>query len=75
MIPSVCLHVNIPRSIVRTFYNGQVFVGLKESAFVHSSTYRHAAEMQQVLDIHKPIVAIYSDEGPDHRVTYGSVQI
>lgn len=31
--------------------------------------------MLQVIDHTKPIVAIYSDGGPDHRVTYGSVQL
>ena len=75
MTPSVALNVDIPRCIENTFYDGNVHVWLKESAFEASSPYRHAAEMQHILDIKKPIVAIYSDGGPDHRVTYGSVQI
>ena len=75
MTPSVALHVEIPKYIEQTFYDGDVYVWLKESAFEASSPYRHAAEMNQILDIEKPIVAIYSDGGPDHRLTYGSVQI
>ena len=73
--PSVALSVKIPDSIEETFYNGEVSVFLKESVFEPSSSWRHAAEMLQVIDQTKPIVAIYSDGGPDHRVTFGSVQL
>ena len=72
---SVALSVKILDSIEETFYNGEVSVFLKESVLKPSSPWRHAAEMLQVINQTKQIVAIYSDGGPDHRVTYGSVQL
>ena len=75
MTPSVALRVDIPRSIEHTFYDGNIHVWLKESAFEASSPYRHASETEHILDREKPIAGIYSDGGLDHRITYGSVQV
>lgn len=75
MTPSVALHVNILSLVEQTFYDGDVYACLKESAFEHSSLWRHSSEMQHILDVGKPIVAIYTDGSPAHRVTYGSVQM
>lgn len=72
--PRIALSMKTPDSIEETFYVGKVSVILKESVFELSSPQRHAAEMLPVIDHTKPIV-IYSDGGPDHHVTCGSVQL
>ena len=76
--PSVTLRVNVPDSIDGSFYDGQVYVGIKENCFEASSPIRHMAELYNVIqreEIKKPILCFYTDGGPDHRVTYASVQI
>ncbi|CAG2243120.1 unnamed protein product [Mytilus edulis] len=80
--PSVNLFSEIPDEIEQTFYGGQVFVGVKETAFQSSSPWRHATEMSKILKnsflengMIKPILFFYSDKGPDHRLTYVSVQM
>jgi hypothetical protein len=64
------------------FFLGRVFVGLKESIFEPSSPMRHICELYSVIHDEstigpslKPVVFIYSDGGPDHRLTYVSVQL
>ena len=78
LTPSVCFLINIPESITESFYTGRVFVGLKENAFQPSSPIRHMTELKGVLeavnDSH-PLPLLYTDGGPDHRLTYASVQI
>ena len=59
---------------------GHVFVGLKCSAFEPSCSFHHMSELHQLISSNnsaasKPIVFIYSDGGPDHRITYISVQL
>lgn len=82
LTPSVNLFSAIPDEIENTFYGGTVFVGLKESAFQPSSPWRHAAKLSKIFrssyaenNVIKPILALYSDGGPDHRLTYVSVQM
>lgn len=51
---------------------------LKEAAFEPSSPYRHSCEMYKLVHVPapvQPIMFIYSDGGPDHRLTYLSVQV
>ena len=54
-------------------------MGLKEAAFEASSPMRHAVELGKILSHHvdpeKSVLFIYSDGGPDHRVSYISVQL
>ena len=56
-------------------------VKFKEATFQPSSALRHAAELCRSLKAAKvntalkPILAIYTDGGPDHWLTYGTVQI
>lgn len=56
-----------------------MYVGLKDSVFEPSSPMRHMTELYQTIlktETHKkPILFIYSDSGPDHRLTYISVQL
>ena len=79
IIPSVTLLVDIPDDIQDSWYRGQVLVGFKDAAFEASSPFRHATELSHVLDggdEHcKPVLFMYSNWGPDHRLTYVSVQV
>ncbi|XP_019859353.1 PREDICTED: uncharacterized protein LOC109587561 [Amphimedon queenslandica] len=76
--PSVTLLVDIPDSIEGSFYTGQVFIGLKDSVFEPSSPIRHATELYKILLRRmsgRSILFVYSDGGPDHRLTYLTVQL
>ena len=42
LTPSVNFLIHIPEIIEDSFYRGEVFVGLKDSTFEHSSPIRHA---------------------------------
>lgn len=68
----------MPDTIEESFYHGKVFVVLKENAFQPSSAIRHMAELKNLLtrlgEV-KPILLLYTDGGPDHRLTYLSVQL
>ena len=62
----------------RCLHTGEVIVMLKEGAFEPLSPLRHTTELSNVLGDrvqHKPILFVYSDGGPDHRVTYISVKL
>ena len=75
VIPSVALQVDIPEDVSESWYLGQVTVTLKDVAFEPSSLMRHATELSKFLEGDaKPILFLYSDGGPDNRVTYISVQ-
>lgn len=84
LTPSVCLLVDIPEKVEDTFYKGQVFVTLKDSIFQPRSPWRHATELIEILKKGNtndgilavpPILLIYSDGGPDHRLTFESVKL
>ena len=49
MIPSVSLVVDIPDKTSESWYDGQVNVAYKDSAFEPSSPIRHAAELADLL--------------------------
>ena len=78
IIPSVSLFIDIPENIEGSWYTGQVKVGLKEAAFEPSSPQRHASELQKFFEesdcSSKPVCFVYCDGGPDHHLTYVSVQ-
>ena len=78
LTPSVAMIIDVPESIEGSFYRGRVFVLLKENAFNPSSPRRHMAELKgilQELGPVKPVLLLYTDGGPDHRLTYISVQL
>jgi hypothetical protein len=78
MTPSVNLFIQVPDHIDESFYTGQVCVSFKENAFQPSSPMRHMAELKggmTSMKINKPILLAYTDGGPDHRLTYLSVQL
>ena len=78
--PSVSLVVDIPDEVSGSWYNGQVWVGLREGAFEPSSPHRHITELHNALQEQnlwedKSCLFVYCDGGPDHRLTYLSVQV
>lgn len=78
--PSVVFLSSIPSSIDDTFFTGDVCVITKDKAFQPSSPIRHARELECVVkdkfgDTYPPILFMYSDGGPNHRLTFGSVQV
>ena len=76
--PSVVLLTDIPMEISGSWYVGQVFILFKDGAFEPSSPIRHATELFNILEneaIDRPVLFLYSDGGPDHRVTYLSVKL
>ena len=61
-----------------SFYSGRAFVTLKDKVLQPSSALRHAAEQCRILSSNfpdSPVVVIVSDGGPDHRLTFYSVQV
>ena len=78
IIPSILLLCEIPAEISGSWYDGEVKVMFKEGAFEPSSPLRHSTEIANaittVVQI-KPVLFIYSDGGPDHRVKYISIKI
>ena len=77
---SVIFFINIPESIEHSFYNGKVFVSYKDTLFQPSNAIRHVTEFYNAIQSHynlniPPILCLYTDGGPDHRTTFGSVQI
>ncbi len=80
LTPSVIFFCEVPKSIKESFYSEKVFVSFKDTTFQPSSGIRHATEFFKVIFSHyqssvPPILCLYTDGGPDHRVTYRSVQI
>ena len=70
------LNVNIPEKVENSFYRGKVFVGLKDHTFEPSSSIHHLTELHSVLiDDTNPLLAMYTDGGPDHRTNFVSVQL
>ena len=74
--PSVTLVVDIPNSPLESFYRGKVYIHVKDSIFSPSSPLAHCCELQDILSAScpggniPPILAVYTDGGPDHRPTY-----
>ena len=78
IVPSVVLFTEIPMEISGSWYDGQVFVLFKEGAFEPSSPVRHCTELTSIIAekaVDLPVLFIYADGGPDHRVTYLSVKL
>lgn len=80
LTPSVTFFIDIPESIEHSFYNGKVFVSYKDTLFQPSTAIRHSTEFYNAIQSYygpniPPILCLYTDGGPDHRTTFGSVQI
>lgn len=78
LIPTVLLRVDIPSSMDGSWYDGQVYVGVKEAVFEPSSALRHASELHNILLTEmgmESVLFLYTDGGPDHQTTYISTQL
>ena len=78
LTPSVCLDVDVPEQTDESFYRGQVSVSLKDSVFQASNPFRHAVELENILNMKadkKPVLMLFTDGGPDHKVTFHSVKL
>lgn len=79
IVPSVSFEIDIPESLDESWYRGTVHVGYKDAVHEPSSPLRHATELFSILQAQssnfRPIMFIYTDGGPDHRLTYLSVQL
>ena len=76
--PSVTFLVDIPDDIAGSWYAGQVHVLYKDTIFEPSSPSRHGTEIVSILGeraIDYPVLFMYTDGGPDHRLTYASVKL
>ena len=75
LTPSVTMFCH---DIEKSFYHGDVYVGLKDSAFKPSSANRHGAELSNLLSGRTkkmPMLLLYTDRGGDHNVQNVSTQI
>ena len=78
IVPSVAFFVDVPESAQDSFYSGRPHVTLKDKVIQPSSPLRHATEQCKILSSYFPdsaVILLVSDGGPDHRLTYYSVQI
>ena len=78
LISSVSFIINIPESIEGSWYEGAVHVGYKDAVLQPSSALRHATEVNSIFVPkigNKSILFVYTDGGPDHRLTFFSVQL
>lgn len=80
VIPSVILVLDIPHTICDSWYDGKVYVGVKDAVFQPSSPLQHMCELSSVINRYfgnsiPPILHLYTDGGPDHHLTYISVQL
>ena len=84
VIPSVAFKCEIPDSPSDSFFSGDVHVVLKDKIFYPSNAFRHGTEIARLVRdkyspdgvvADKPIMIQYTDGGPDHRTTYGSVHL
>ena len=71
----------VPDNASDTFFRGTPFVTTsKDKVTQPSSAIRHATEMTNLIKVNglmlsKHVLVIVSDSGPDHWVTFGSVQV
>ncbi len=78
LIPNVSMICNIPASINDSFYQGKVHIGLKDPIFQPSNSLRHMTELYNILlqtGQNNPFLMLYTDGGPDHKITYLRVQL
>ena len=60
------LQMDIPDSILSSFYHGDVYVGIKDSVLQPSSPLRHACELKDILKLrggNKAVVRAFSCDG------------
>lgn len=74
--------VQILQSSLDSFFSGQVYVVNKNKVTQPSSALRHSAELSKnvlqeycATGSNKSVLVVMSDGGPDHRLSYGSMQV
>lgn len=78
VVPSVSFVINIPETIEGSWYKGEVHVGYKDAVFQPSSALRHATKVHSILTSkigNKSVLFVYTDGGPDYRLTIFTVQL
>ena len=70
-----CVYGTLFQTIEKSFYDGKVFVMLKNALFERSSPLRHQAEKEKVVNDWKPIECTYSDGSLDYNTKHYSVKI
>ena len=78
VVPSVAIFPNIPKESRDSFYSGSVFVTLKDKVLQPSHALWHSVELSNIVKTHfekEENVPVISDGGPDHRLTYLSVNV
>ena len=69
---------DIPSEISGSRYDEHMHIMYKEAVFEPSLPIHHSAELYNIIEekaIDRPVLFLYSDGGPDHRVTYLSVEL
>lgn len=78
LTPSVDFIVDIPDDVTKSFFTGNIYVGVKDSIFQPSDPLRHMVELLDVLRKHEdgipPYLCLFSDGGGDHNITFLFVQ-
>ena len=78
VIPSVSFIIKIPETIEDSWYEGEVNVSYKDAIFEPSSALCHSNELYSILIPkigNKSVLFVYTDGGPDHHLTFFSVQL
>ena len=74
LTPSVRLIHEIPESMDGSFYRGIPQVCIKDAIFQHSTSSRHATELDQMFQVQpsnvKPVLIISNDGGVDHTIRH-----
>ena len=74
LTPSVTFMVELPDEATKSFFTGQIFVGIKDSIFQGSDPLRHIVELISVIRSQNiavpPYLCIFSDGGGDHNITF-----
>lgn len=78
LTPSVDFIVDVPNVVTKSFFSGDIYVGIKDSIFQGSDPLRHIVELLIVLRLQRaelpPYLCLFSDGGGDHNVTFLFVQ-
>lgn len=84
IILSVALISDIPKNTGDSFFTGTAYVTCKERIFSPSTPFRHSTELINIIrkgystngvNCDRPILAIFTDGGPDHRCTFYTVKV
>jgi len=78
LISSVAFIIDIPVAIDESWYDGEVYIGLKDAVYEPSSPLQHLTELYSILVTRigkRKALFIYTDGGADHCLTFVSVQL